>query len=335
MAFFSCLVKIAVLVGIIAFYNSLYSQDFSIIEVYPKTIQCFYLKKWRHTIHIMFAQSNSSAFESPKRKPPGVLSTDIYRKEFGYHIYRSKGTRDWQMIFTLSGVGVVNNGSNSLICEAGDVVFISPGTVHDYYTAEGYIWEKMWCHFTPSPDFFEWWSFLESFGGMHFIRLEQHQVKNEIHDAFERLISHNHSSSPYSEKLAVHALEEILLLIARHQHATESVNFDPRIQVLVRYLEQNYRQRIDRDHLARIACLSPSRLTHLFKERVGQSITDFLMNYRLKQAAHMLNTTERSIHDICLETGFNWPTFFTRKFIAFYGVSPGLFRKRCRGNEQV
>jgi AraC family transcriptional regulator of arabinose operon len=279
----------------------------------------------------MFSKPNSSAFESPKRKPPGVLSTDIYRKEYGYHTYRSKGTRDWQMIFTLSGVGVVNNGTSHFICEAGDLIFISPGTVHDYFTAEGATWEKMWCHFTPSPNFYEWWSFSGNIGGMQYFRLAQKHVKNQIHDAFGRLISHSHSFSPYAVELAVHALEEIFLLIAQHQHDTDSVIFDPRIQELVRYLEQNYMQRMDRDHLARIACLSPSRLTHLFKERVGQSITDFLMNYRLKQAAHLLNTTERSIHDICLETGFNWPTFFTRKFIAFYGVSPGLFRKRCRG----
>jgi AraC family transcriptional regulator of arabinose operon len=274
----------------------------------------------------------SDTVETPKRKPPGILSTDIYRKEYGYHVHRSKGTRDWHMILTLAGVGVVNNGTERFVCEEGDIIFISPGTVHDYYTEEGTIWVKMWCHFTPNPNFYEWWSFSEHFGGVRFFRLGQNKVKNQIRKAFERLIFHSYSFGPFSEALAVNALEEILLLVAQYQHTTDSVSVDPRIQAVVRYLEQNYMQQIDRDHLARMVCLSPSRLTHLFKERVGQSITDILLNYRLKQAANMLQTSEQSIHDICFETGFNSPTFFTRKFIAFYGVSPGQFRKRYKNN---
>ncbi|MDF2717079.1 MAG: AraC family transcriptional regulator, partial [Paenibacillus sp.] len=91
---------------------------------------------------------------------------------------------------------------------------------------------------------------------------------------------------------------------------------------------QNYAQQIQLNDLAQMVCLSPSRLTHLFKEQVGRSITDILQKHRLKQAARLLLSTNKSILDICTEVGFNSPAFFTRKFMSFYGTSPGMYRKQ-------
>ena len=131
-----------------------------------------------------------------------------------------------------------------------------------------------------------------------------------------------------SEELAVNALEEIILLLSMYQREKEQAVLDQRIQEVVQFLMQNYAQKIQLKDLAQKVCLSPSRLTHLFKEQVGRSITDILQKHRLKQAARLLLSTNKSVLEICTEVGFNSPAFFTRKFMSFYGTSPGMYRKQ-------
>lgn len=269
-------------------------------------------------------------FETPKNRPPGVLATEYYRKEYGYFCRRSKGTRDWLMMYTVSGAGIVESALRSFECKSGDVVLIAPGTPQEYYTAEGSVWEKMWCHFTPRPSFYSWLSFSENAEGVLYLQLEDLGIRDQVRNAFERLLHNGQSISPMSEELAVNALEEVILLLSRYQRERETVVLDPRIQEVVQYLMHNYSQQIQLGELAQMVCLSPSRLTHLFKEQVGRSITDILQKHRLKQAAKLLQSTSKSILDICTDVGFNSPAFFTRKFMSFYGVSPGTYRKRFK-----
>lgn len=267
-------------------------------------------------------------FVTPKKRPPGVLATEFYRKEHGYFCHRPQGTRDWLIMYTVSGTGIVESTSHTHECQHGDVVLIAPGTPQEFYTAENSVWEKMWCHFTPRPSFYSWLSFTENVEGVLYLRLEDSYIRDHVHKAFERLLHHNQSVGPMSEELAVNALEEIILLLSKYQREKEQAVLDPRIQEVVQFLMQNYAQQIQLNDLAQMVCLSPSRLTHLFKEQVGRSITDILQKHRLKQAARLLLSTNKSILDICTEVGFNSPAFFTRKFMSFYGTSPGMYRKQ-------
>ena len=270
----------------------------------------------------------SCRFRNSQNRPPGVLATELYRKEHGYFCHRPKGTRDWLIMHTVSGTGIVESASRAYECKQGDIVLIAPGTPQEFYTAENSVWEKMWCHFTPRPSFYSWLSFTENVGGVFHFRLDDSEIRDQVHKAFERLLHHNQSVRPMSEELAVNALEEIILLLSMYQREKEQAVLDQRIQEVVQFLMQNYAQKIQLKDLAQKVCLSPSRLTHLFKEQVGRSITDILQKHRLKQAARLLLSTNKSVLEICTEVGFNSPAFFTRKFMSFYGTSPGMYRKQ-------
>lgn len=232
------------------------------------------------------------------------------------------------MMYTVSGTGIVESTTQSYECKQGDVVLIAPGMPQEFYTAENSVWGKMWCHFTPRPSFYSWLSFNENVGGVLHFRLDDSDIRDHVFKAFERLLHHNQSVRPLSEELAVNALEEIILLLSKYQREKEQAVLDPRIQEIVQFLTEHYAQHIQLSDLAQRVCLSPSRLMHLFKEQVGRSITDILQKHRLKQAARLLLSTNKTILEICTEVGFNSPAFFTRKFISFYGTSPGTYRKR-------
>lgn len=274
-------------------------------------------------------------FETPKTiRPPDVLSTGWYRKEFGYFVHRSKGTRDWQMIYTLSGTGIVEDLPHVYECREGDLVLIPPGTMHEYYTAEGEIWEEIWCHFTPRPSFYSWLALSKDNRGVLYLPLGQTETKQRVEQALKRLILYNSAEEgPLFQELAINALEEAILLVSTHQWREETARLDPRIQMVVNDLMQNFSKPFHLNEFAQRACLSPSRLSHLFKEQVGQSISEMLLKYRLKQAARLMRYTAKSIEEICLSVGFNSPPFFSRKFKEYYGMSPAVYKKQYKHSE--
>ncbi|MBC8074887.1 MAG: helix-turn-helix transcriptional regulator, partial [Chloroflexales bacterium] len=82
--------------------------------------------------------------------------------------------------------------------------------------------------------------------------------------------------------------------------------------------------------LAREIGLSPSRLSHLFKQQVGSSIVETALALRLRQAARLLAFTQHPVATIAHEAGFQSAFYFSRQFKAYYGQSPSAYRKRMK-----
>ena len=106
------------------------------------------------------------------------------------------------------------------------------------------------------------------------------------------------------------------------------VLMDPRISSLLQELQMNPAQKISLPELARKSCLSTSRLSHLFKEQVGDTILNTLYKYRLERALQLLVSTQRQIAEIASDVGFDCAIHFTRKFRDTFGETPSLYRKR-------
>jgi AraC family transcriptional regulator of arabinose operon len=68
----------------------------------------------------------------PNRETPcypiEVLLADEFRCVPGFGAWRSRGTRDWLLIHTVSGAGLVGTGTREHRVEAGHTVVFQPGT---------------------------------------------------------------------------------------------------------------------------------------------------------------------------------------------------------------
>ncbi len=79
-------------------------------------------------------------------------------------------------------------------------------------------------------------------------------------------------------------------------------------------------------NLAEIANLSPFHLCHVFRERTGTSIYDYVLRERLAQAlAAVLDGGD--ITAIALEAGFASHSHFTARFKRFFGATPSVLRQ--------
>lgn len=258
---------------------------------------------------------------------PGILISAIYKSQYGYRVKRTNGTKDFYMMFTLSGQGFIQNAGQTCSCDPGSITLITPGTPHYYGTAEHSVWEFVWCHFIPKP---EWASLLqlrEAIPGVKKASIDNENLAAKIKKAFARLVEYSLEDHIYAEQLAVSVLEEILLLIARNNYMQKQ-NLDPRIDETLQYMAQNYNQALGVSVLSKRVNLSESRFSHLFKEQTGESVMKYLSHLRLKHAKKLLETTSLTMAEIAAETGFCNQFYFTRVFKAFSGCTPTEYRER-------
>ena len=59
----------------------------------------------------------------------------------------------------------------------------------------------------------------------------------------------------------------------------------------------------------------------------GQSPFEYLKNYRLRNAAYMIQNTSDPINTICGLCGFDDHSYFSKAFKEVYGCSPREFKK--------
>jgi two-component system response regulator YesN len=80
------------------------------------------------------------------------------------------------------------------------------------------------------------------------------------------------------------------------------------------------------DNLAKEMYLSSAYLSRLFKKLMGKNFSDYLIERRLERAKTLLVTTDSSIGEIALESGYDNPNSFRRLFKSKTGMSASEYR---------
>lgn len=95
---------------------------------------------------------------------------------------------------------------------------------------------------------------------------------------------------------------------------------------VIDYLEKNYAESIAIVDLARTFFVSPSYLSHSFKDKTSLSIIQYLEEIRLRKAQEYLNGTDYSISEIADKIGYKDGNYFTKVFKKAFGISPREYR---------
>ena len=103
-----------------------------------------------------------------------------------------------------------------------------------------------------------------------------------------------------------------------------------RLQIMMQYIQEHYRENIRLEDIASAVHIGKSTALEIFSRGIHQSPIAYLIQYRLKQAALLLSSTEKKIARIAEETGFESSTYFCRKFKNLYGITPNDYRKSRR-----
>jgi two-component system, response regulator YesN len=101
---------------------------------------------------------------------------------------------------------------------------------------------------------------------------------------------------------------------------------DARVEKVVAIMREEFHRNLSLNELARSVNLSLWHLSHLFKSEMGLSPALYLKNYRMQQAAVLLESTFLSVKEITARVGFRDESHFVRVFKGAYGLTPVRYR---------
>ena len=96
----------------------------------------------------------------------------------------------------------------------------------------------------------------------------------------------------------------------------------------VNYIRSNYSQPLQVGEMAEDLGLSRHYFCRIFKEQTGCSPQEYIVSYRLEQAAQLLRSHNLPQKEIALLVGYPDVYAFSRMFKRKYGLSPGQYRTK-------
>lgn len=100
------------------------------------------------------------------------------------------------------------------------------------------------------------------------------------------------------------------------------------IKTALTYIKDNYREKLYISDLAGQVNLNEQYFCRLFKKAIGCSPVEYINEYRVRQAKHLLEKTDLPVTEVCLECGYNNLGNFLREFRRHTGTTPLQYRKR-------
>ncbi len=94
------------------------------------------------------------------------------------------------------------------------------------------------------------------------------------------------------------------------------------------FIEDNYKKDISLEDVSRKVDISSYYFSKLFKEETGENFIEYLTNIRITNAKKLLQNRDLSIKNICADTGYSDPNYFSRIFKKLVGVTPTEYRER-------
>jgi AraC-like DNA-binding protein/ligand-binding sensor protein len=94
-----------------------------------------------------------------------------------------------------------------------------------------------------------------------------------------------------------------------------------------RFIWENYTRKVSLKEIADVSGLSAPYFSTIFKDEMGENLTNYLNRLRVEKAAAMLRESEFSISQIAVACGFEDQSWFSKIFKIYAGISPAKYRE--------
>ncbi len=157
------------------------------------------------------------------------------------------------------------------------------------------------------------------------------KVNQRLVDALKEFMTDYEEAAPGFRQLLDAGGLKITHLLIRQLFGINKNNtkflFSMSITRALEYLNSHYGEKISVEDLARVANLSASHFSRVFKEQTSMSPVEYIMMIRLDCAKRMLRANEKSLSEIALDCGFNSSSYFYQCFTREFNISPSDYRK--------
>jgi len=250
----------------------------------------------------------------------------------------------YEIVYIDKGFSMHSCNEETTILTSGDLFTIRPGEVHSYISA----------HHTFLYNCLFYKGALEGFSGEISKLPDINRVLGERQSKWEKLhldFTERREVLIFLEKMKWEQvnrcigwqlnmkslLTSFLVLYSRlinnHYNGKNMNNktYLPTVHKVLQFMEENYQRNFLMKEMADYVNLSPDYVTRQFKNAVGLSPAEYLLNFRIAKAMEKLKTTDIPISDIAVSSGFGDASNFSRQFKQVIGITPTVFRRNENG----
>lgn len=166
--------------------------------------------------------------------------------------------------------------------------------------------------------------------------LAHYHIQNttELADTVQRLLRLPFETHLYKDVLADITLQELLVRLLQTQartwlmEQTQTLQNRHRFAAVVVYIRQHLNETITVQQLANLACMSKPHFFRSFKQELGVSPLDFVLQERIAHAKKLMKDPMLSISEAAYQSGFNNLTHFSLQFKKQESITPTEFRRQ-------
>ncbi|WP_096437314.1 AraC family transcriptional regulator [Alteribacter populi] len=159
-----------------------------------------------------------------------------------------------------------------------------------------------------------------------------HGESEEIIFYLKKLLYEIQNHEREYEIVCQNILEVLIIKLKREKNlsiqSSKPKNINKTVAFCKYYINQNFRENITLDTLAKVGNINKYYLAHRFKKDLDITPIEYLNQVRIKEAKLLLETTDHSIAEIATFNGFKSQSFFSQAFKRSTGLTPTQYRRK-------
>ena len=227
--------------------------------------------------------------------------------------------------------------SDVIVAESGDITIANPYEIHTNIVNEAY--NGKYYSLIIDLDFFADTG-ISDMDLRHLLLAKHHKFNHHIknNSRLNRIIMRIHEevteSKEYYRMIVANLLAEMFALLLREELADtnesnhENMHRGDILSPALQKIFNDYSQNITIDYLSELCSISKYHFCRLFKQHMGMTVTQYIINYRISLADSLLKNENQSIKNISETCGFGDVSYFYQCYKRVKGTSPGKARKQ-------
>lgn len=116
-------------------------------------------------------------------------------------------------------------------------------------------------------------------------------------------------------------------LVSEKYSVLHHSNDQKRMNDVINYIKDNYRDKVELDDLASLAKMTKNSFCRYFKQKTGKTPIQFVSELRVSHACRLLKSSDMNLKEICFDSGFNSFVNFHKIFKSVTDTSPKQYKK--------
>ncbi len=158
----------------------------------------------------------------------------------------------------------------------------------------------------------------------------QAQILEHFHgawNAMEQEVDDYHNLIRFHLSAALHLLVKNSPMVSQSLSEQERIDA-ARVRGMLEYIQAHYTEELTMKEISQSISTSNSVCLRCFHQLLGTTPIQYLKNYRLERAAHLLKNTSKTAREIAFDCGFNDISYFTKSFREKMGCTPKEYQKQ-------